>query len=101
MKKSLIKALVIIAGIVIAVKGFGYFLTKESDDFCLSIEQDDTVEIIQSKAKSLGFKVYEREGSNNKIKLVVPSQDSPFFRFACVVNFQNRKLVSKEVIAAD
>ena len=101
MKKSLIKYFVIIAGIVVAIKGFGYLLTKESDDFCLSIEQDDTIEIIQSKAKSFGFKVRKRKGTNDKIKLVIPSQDSPFFRFACVVIFKDGKLVSKQVVAAD
>ncbi len=101
MTKNILKSALLVVGIIFIFKGFGLYITKDADEFCQNINESDSIEQIKIKAQSVGYRFFEKKINENTIKILVPTIDSPFFRFACVVTFENNILKSKEVLADD
>lgn len=77
-----------------------WYVARPAIKFCDNLEFTASRSDVALTAKELGYSIYEYEGDANK-KIRVSTQDSPFFRMACVVTFENKIIVNKEVIADD
>lgn len=101
MIKYIVNLTVLITVIFLTIKGFSLYMTKDAKAFCHSIADDNSVAHIILKAESLGYHYFEKGIDEKVTKVVVSPQDSPFFRFSCVVTFKDNALQFKEVIADD
>ena len=89
-----------IIAVVLAVKFFSYYATKDADDLCQSIGNDFSVSKTKAVAEMRGYRYFEST-KENTTKIVIPTQDSPFFRFACVVIFDGDTMTHKQVQSDD
>lgn len=74
--------------------------TAGVNDFCGRVEQSFIIEDVVYLSKQKGYK-YFLTSSKNREDISVITQDSPFFRFACVVRFHQGVFLEKKVIAYD
>ncbi len=73
---------------------------RPANEFCDSISSTDRFDEVKAKASNRGYRTFEYErGSFLVVK--VSTQDSPFFRMACVITYSSGSIVSKEVLADD
>jgi hypothetical protein len=77
-----------------------WFTMRPANKFCENVSPNDNYENVKSKAKAQGYRTYDYK-NDGVLVLKIPTQDSPFFRMACVVTFSNGAIISKEVIADD
>jgi len=98
--KNILKIVLVITAIIFIVKLGSYYTTKDADVFCQGIASNDSVGDVEIKAKEKGYN-YIISTKAKATKIIVSTQDSPFFRFACVATFENDGLISKEVQADD
>ncbi len=101
MTKNVLTVFLIIVGLFLAFKLGDFLMTRDANAFCSQLGDDESTESIRLKAELRGYRVFERSRSGGEVDFVIPTQDSPFFRFACVATFEQGVLVHKEVIADD
>ena len=70
------------------------------NDFCKSILDDSTYDLVISKAKMKNYR-YFNNIKNNSGNILVETQDMPMFRMGCKITFEDGSLVSKVVINTD
>ena len=96
----LFKLLVALFVGVILLYLFTWYITRSADEFCDSLTDSDSYESVVKKAETLGYRVFTSENEEN-LFVRIPTQDSPFFRMACVVMFTDGVITRKEVLADD
>ena len=68
------------------------------NSFCSDIPQTATPQQVIELAKQRGFE--DASGDEREV-WVFNHQQGPFFRFICIVKFEDHKLISKETIDGD
>ncbi|SDT97530.1 hypothetical protein [Halopseudomonas salegens] len=86
--------------IIAFVRYCNYFIYKDAVGLCQEITMSDSIETVKDIAGAKGYTHYIHEGEGLK-KVVIPTQDSPFFRFACVVTFDEGVILNKEARSYD
>jgi len=97
--KGIGKVVLAIIIIVLALEGFTWYKTRPINKFCDSIPTTATPASILADAQLQGFFAYDHMSQSSEISVV--NQQSPFWRYACIVKFKDGKIVNKKVIAAD
>lgn len=85
---------------MLAAKLCSHNMTKDAVRLCQNIANDSSVREVRLIADDHGYRHFSSI-RGNMIKITIPTQDSPLFRFACVATFDNGKLIRKEVRADD
>jgi len=101
MRAFVVGVIKFVAAIAILVGGgvaFTYYKQYPVKAFCSEIPHNSTPDTVLRLAKQKELPVVDVLKTRN---VIVLNQDSPFFRFACEVEFKNNKQVVKHVIAAD
>ena len=101
MNKYLLKIIIAFVFLVLMIKGAIYYASVDAKSFCDSIYGSDTVDIVKQKANEHGYKARQVDKGNVETLLIIPTKNSPFFRFACVVFFEDGVVKSKSVSADD
>ena len=102
-KKSafwLLKALLVILILLLLLWAVLWFIARPANKFCNNLSATDKYENVISKARALGYRTYDFKRDKGLV-VKISTQDSPFFRMACVVTFSNDAIIKKEVIADD
>ena len=96
----LLKLLLVILVLGILLQTFTWYVSRSAEEFCDNLTNSDNLESVLNKAEALGYRSfsYQREDG---LLVKVPTQDSPFFRMACVVTFTDGVISAKEVVADD
>jgi hypothetical protein len=84
---------------VLALASFTWYKTRPINKFCDSIPTTATPASILADAQLQGLFAYDHMTQSGEISIV--NQQSPFWRYACIVKFKDGKIVDKKVIAAD
>lgn len=98
--KESIKIIIAIAILVTSALIYNWYIQRSAKLFCDNIKSSDTVESVIAFANKKGHQTSQhQDGARNRI--VISTQDSPFFRFACRVEFNNGILQSTQVVSDD
>lgn len=97
---SILKNIFLLFFLVLIFYAVKWKTTAGVNDFCGRIEQSFIIEDVVYLSKQKGYK-YFLTSSKNREDISVITQDSPFFRFACVVSFHQGVFLEKKVIAYD
>ncbi len=95
-----IKVLLAVVLLFASLHVFGIYKRYPVDQFCSSVSSTDTEQSVIRRAKEEGRYFLPMSSSNESI-MVFNHQAPPMWRYACVVKFDNGKVSSKRVIAAD
>ncbi|MCK5917045.1 MAG: hypothetical protein KAG34_01375 [Cocleimonas sp.] len=98
--KSIFKIFIVISFLLFLVWLPLWFYSKPANDFCNSFTEESHYKNVMSKAKELKYRVFSNMKENNGT-LSVETQNSPFFRVACFITFQDNKIIKKEVRNSD
>ena len=102
MIKKTVTLLLCIGATILVVGGVSYYyFTKDASELCSKLAPNETLDGVRRAAELAGYKLYERERADGQLDIVIPTQDSPFFRFACIATLKDGVLIRKEVVAAD
>ena len=97
---GLFKLIMVVGLLVVILLVTLWYFAGPANEFCDSLVENENYESLISKAERIGYRVYGLEGEGT-LEVIIPLQDSPFFRFACVVTIENNKIIGKEVRADD
>lgn len=100
-KNQIPKIITVFIMMILLLKSCEYYSQKNANDFCNSVNEHYSISTVYEKAETLGYRIFRDDDSGGVASIRVPTQDSPYFRFACVISFKNGKLVEKEVVADD
>ena len=73
---------------------------RPANHLCDNVLSSDSIASITAGASEQGYKVFEYRIEDIQV-VKIPTQDSPFFRMACVIKYRNDQIISKEVLADD
>lgn len=88
-------AAILIGGTAIASK----YKSKSMHDFCEAVTTEDSPEGIIKLAEEKGFPVFDSIERRGVISVL--NQRSFVFRYACEIEFKDRRVVGKRVVTAD
>lgn len=92
-------ALAILVGVLL-LQLMIWYVSRSANEFCDSLTPTDNYKTLIEKANASGYRVFEfKEREVHIVK--IPTQDSPFFRMACVVTLSEGEIIGKEVLADD
>ena len=98
--KLVMKLVLVFVVLGITLKGVIYYFQRDAYEFCELISDDFSVEKVNEFAEAKGYRSFDSTNVRG-LEIVIPTQDSPYFRFACVLTFDDGILIRKEVRADD
>ena len=98
--KWIIKLIVCILLFVVSVVVFDYFKEKPILEYCDQIKLGTTSEEVLEIAKEKNLFVLSSTKIEDK-SIFVFNHRMPYFRYACILNFEEMKVVSKSTFMAD
>ena len=93
---QLLKLALVFGILLLGLKGCNSYAQYDAQKFCDDLKNSDTENSIHQKATKLGYFIQKRTDL-----LIIDTQQSPFFRFACKAELVDGKFVRGEVISTD
>lgn len=90
-----IKFVLVILVIILTIWCVLWYVARPANDFCSDISDVDSIETVILKANSFGYSINDSIEKTGKIKVIIIN--NPFLKFMCVIDFQNRHVINKEV----
>jgi len=97
---GILKLLFVLLLLVLAVWLVTWYSMRPANQFCDNVSSKDSIENVTARASDQGYNVFEYQHDDTQV-VKISTQDSPFFRMACVITYSNHQIISKEVLADD
>ncbi len=98
--RGILKLLFVLLLLVLAVWLVTWYSMRPANQFCDNVLSTDSIENVMTRASEQGYKFFEYKRDDTHV-VKIPTQDSPFFRMACVITYSNGQIISKEILADD
>lgn len=96
---KLVRVVLVAALVLAAVFALPYYMALPARSFCAGLTETATPASVLALARAKGLPAFDHVDSRGAVSVL--SRRSPYFRYACEVHFEQGRMVSREVIAAD